>query len=147
LVIVPDARTFNKFERKLGTQLVETIIANLKPRMVDLTFPKFSFESSFDLAAVLSSMGMPDAFILERADFSGMDGTYDLYIKDVFHKAFVAVNEQGTEAAAASAVVAEEKSLIMDVVKIIVDRPFIFIIRDKESGSLLFVGRVLNPLQ
>jgi serpin B len=74
-----------------------------------------------------------------------MDGTTDLFISDVFHKAFVAVDEAGTEAAAATAVVVGRTSLPMFDVQLLVDRPFIFIIRDVDNGSVLFVGRVLNP--
>ena len=79
------------------------IISNLTREEIDLTMPKFSYESDFSLAQVLKAMGMPAAF--SNADFSGMDGTKDLFISDVFHKAFVDVDETGTEAAAATAVV------------------------------------------
>jgi serpin B len=91
---------------------------------------------------------MPEAFCDAGAeiDFSGMDGTRNLCIGQVFHKAFVAVDEKGTEAAAASAVVMLEAAMVIqDVKEVIVDRPFIFVIRDNSSDSLLFVGRVLDP--
>jgi serpin B len=88
-------------------------------------------------------MGMPDAF--ESADFSGIDGTKNLFISDVFHKAFVAVDEAGTEAAAATAVVIAKLALPMFDVELNIDRPFIFAIRDLEMGIVLFVGRVVNP--
>lgn len=87
-------------------------------------------------------MGMPDAFTPFVADFSGLDGTHDLYLSHVVHKAFVAVDEMGTEAAAASGVVAEIVSLPIYVT---LDRPFIFVIRDLETDAILFIGRVLNP--
>jgi serpin B len=90
---------------------------------------------------------MPDAFDPDKADFSGMTGQRDLFISDVIHKAFVAVDEKGTEAAAATAVIMETTSMMMYDVNLIVDRPFIFIIRDLKTGQILFVGSVLNPAQ
>ena len=81
------------------------------------------------------------------ADFSGMDGTRDLYIGAVIHKAFVAVDEQGTEAAAATAVTMRATSLPMDDIVLTVDRPFLFLIRDTDTGAILFIGRMMNPAQ
>ncbi len=85
---------------------------------------------------------MPDAFDWQRADFSGMTGTRDLVLSHVVHKALVVVDEMGTEAAAATGVVAEIVSMPF---LLRVDRPFIFVIRDAETGAILFVGRVLDP--
>jgi serpin B len=76
-----------------------------------------------------------------------MDGTKNLFISDVFHKAFVAVDEAGTEAAAATAVVMRALAMPIIDIELTIDRPFIFVIRDQESGSILFVGRVLNPIE
>ena len=90
-------------------------------------------------------MGMPDAFEPGTADFSGMDGTRSLFISDVFHKAFVAVDEKGTEAAAATAVIMGRSAAMEPDLVLTVDRPFIFLIRDKSTGAILFVGRVLDP--
>ncbi len=112
-----------------------------------LSLPKFTFESEFNLSDTLKSMGMVDAFDADNADFSGMTAGNDLFISDVIHKAFVAVDEEGTEAAAATAAVMETTSAIMYDVTLMLDRPFIFIIRDKPSGQILFIGRVLNPIQ
>ena len=107
--------------------------------------PKFSYESDFSLAQVLSDMGMPAAF--GNADFSGMDGTKDLFISDVFHKAFVDVDEEGTEAAAATAVIISLTAMPvpMEPIELTIDRPFLFLIRDTATDSILFIGRVLNP--
>ena len=88
-------------------------------------------------------MGMPDAF--GPADFSGMDGSRNLFVGDVFHKAFMAVDEAGTEAAAATAVVMEKLALPTIDVELTIDHPFVFMIRDLETGAILFVGRVVNP--
>ena len=90
---------------------------------------------------------MVDAFNANTADFSGMTGNKDLFIGNVIHKAFVAVDEEGTEAAAATAVIMEAAGAPMWDVSLLVDRPFIFIIRDKVNGQILFIGRVLNPAQ
>jgi serpin B len=88
---------------------------------------------------------MKDAFDPSAADFSGMTEKNDLFISAVIHKAFVAVDEKGTEAAAATAVIMETSSAPMIDVRLTIDRPFIFIIRDLPTGQILFVGRVLNP--
>jgi serpin B len=90
-------------------------------------------------------MGMTAAFSAEKADFSGMTGNRELFIHDVIHKAFVAVDEAGTEAAAATAVVVGITAMPPTPVEVNIDRPFIFLIRDIETGTLLFLGRVLNP--
>jgi serpin B len=107
--------------------------------------PKFKLESDFRLAETLAAMGMPLAFT-GGADFSGMDGTLDLFIGAVIHKAFVSVDEAGTEAAAATAVVMKFESEPAQSIEVMVDRPFIFLIRDLETGTILFMGRVLNPI-
>ena len=89
---------------------------------------------------------MPDAFDPDRADFSGMDGARDLFISDVLHKAFVAVDEKGTEAAAATAVIMELTSAPADEpISFTIDRPFLYLIRDGQTGTILFLGRVVNP--
>ncbi|MBV8229818.1 MAG: hypothetical protein JO329_07530, partial [Planctomycetaceae bacterium] len=95
---------------------------------------------------MLSAMGMPDAFDLDRADFSGMTRGRDLYISAVIHKAFVEVNEEGTEAAAATGVVMSVRAVRPEpVASFRADHPFAFLIRDRRTGSLLFMGRVANP--
>jgi serpin B len=109
-----------------------------------LLLPKWEFTLAISLRNTLAALGMPAAFTPDMADFSGIDGAHDLYIKDVVEKATVAVAEQGTEAGAATSVViathAAEKVLA-------VDRPFVFLIRHRPTGALLFLGRVLDPQQ
>jgi serpin B len=112
---------------------------------VQLRLPKFTFESQFSLPDQLSAMGMPSAFDPTLADFSGMTGNRDLFISDVIHKAFVAVDEKGTEAAAATVAIMELAMAPASNISLIVDRPFIFLIRDTVSGQILFLGRVVNP--
>jgi serpin B len=107
--------------------------------------PRFEFDSDFSLKDTLAKMGMQVAFS-GSADFSGMTGMPDLYIDEVLHKAFVSVDEAGTEAAAASAVIIKQTAMPVDLpVEVTIDRPFIFLIRDIDTGAILFVGRVLNP--
>lgn len=144
IILLPEEGTFNDFEEELNFELVNNIIGSMRTDSIDLTMPKFEFESEFNLKGILSAMGMPIAFT-GGADFSGMTGQSDLYIDEVIHKAFVLVDESGTEAAAATAVVMKESAMPMASYIVTVDRPFIFFIRDIETGAILFVGRVLNP--
>jgi serpin B len=142
VILLPEAGNFQAFEEGLQAPQVCDIITGLQPSGVTLTMPQFEFDSEFSLKNTLEDMGMPAAF--SAADFSGMTGTRYLYISDVLHKAFVSVDEAGTEAAAATAVVMEEEAP-EPLVQVTIDRPFIFLIRDIETGAILFVGRVLNP--
>lgn len=146
-IIVPDEGNFEAFESSLSPALLDETFTGLQPTLMMLSMPKFTFESQFNLSDTLKSMGMEDAFSAENADFSGMTAQKDLYISDVIHKAFVAVDEEGTEAAAATAVIMETAGAMMYDVTLTIDRPFLFIIRDKPSGQILFIGRVLNPAQ
>jgi len=111
--------------------------------------PRFEMTSDFSLAQVLTAMGMPAAFS-DSADFSGMTGGRDLFIGDVIHKAFVSVDEEGTEAAAATAVIMEAMAAMPEPerpIEVTVDHPFIFLIRDIQTGTILFLGRVVDPSQ
>ncbi len=144
LIVLPQAGQFEQVEKTLSTDLLARITNGLEPRSVQLTLPKFSFESEFQLAKVLIQLGMPDAF--DNADFSGMTGKRDLFISEVAHKAFVAVDEEGTEAAAATAVILSKAAVPFGDIEMKVDRPFLFLIRDNRSGAILFLGRVLNPM-
>ena len=104
--------------------------------------PKFDFAAGLDLATTLKEIGMPDAFDSGRANFSGIDGTRKLYLSAAVHNASITVDEMGTIAAAATGLGFGVESMPTEVV---VDRPFIFVIRDVESGTTLFVGRVMDP--
>jgi serpin B len=144
-ILVPDEGRFEEFESGLDFETVSAILADLEPTPVQLALPKFEFTSQVGLVEPLKALGMTDAFDEELADFSGMDGTHQLVISDVVHEAFVAVDEEGTEAAAATAVIVGVTSAPLFDVTLTIDRPFIFIIRDLDSGQILFIGRVLNP--
>jgi serpin B len=143
-IILPDAGEFTAIEAAMDAVWLESVLVNLEGQQVTLSMPRFEFESEVGLTQVLQAMGMPTAFDT-GADFSGMDGTRDLFISDVLHKAFVSVDEAGTEAAAATAVIMERGMAPQSPVEMKVDRPFIFLIRDLQTGAVLFVGRVMNP--
>lgn len=144
-IIVPDAGRFEEVESALTSEKLDEILNSMEQNSVMLRMPKFEFESSFSLSDMLTNMGMPAAFDRNAADFSGMTGKQDLFIGDVIHKAFVAVDEEGTEAAAATAVIMELAGAAFSELSLVIDRPFIFVIRDLETGQILFVGRVVNP--
>jgi len=143
-ILLPDEGQFEEFENSLDVQMLKDITANLESVQANLTLPKFQFESSFRLNQALSDMGMPDAFS-GGADFSGMTGNMELFIGSVLHKSFVAVDEEGTEAAAVTAVILVLSAQPTPIINFTADRPFIFLIQDIETGSVLFIGRVLNP--
>lgn len=143
VIILPSVGHFKDFESSLDTNKLTTIIEDLEQRRIQLSMPKFTYTSdTISIKDVLSQMGMPNAFVYGLADFSGMDGTYNLFISNVLHKAFISVNEAGTEAAAATAVIIGYGSLPPQVT---INRPFIFFIRDINTNTILFVGRIINP--
>jgi serpin B len=146
VVIVPDSGAFTAFEGSLSHTAVASVTQGLQQQRVALAMPKFSFSSgSISLKPILTSLGMPVVFEPVQADFSGIDGSRDLHVSDVLHKAFVAVDERGTEAAAATAVIIGATSMPPPPIPVNVDRPFVFLIRDIQTGAVLFVGRVLDP--
>jgi serpin B len=148
LIVLPDLESHEEIEEQLSYDLLHTIVEQLHPQTVRLGLPRFTFDSQFSLSHALAELGMTTAFSPATADFSGMTGHRDLFISDVLHKAVVEVDETGTEAAAASAVVMRLSSAIVDEpVELLIDRPFIFVIRDNGTGTILFVGRVMNPLE
>ena len=144
LVVVPDEGQFSTFESSLDAVTLSGIVDDLDYRQVTLGIPKFEFDSGFGLNDALKAMGMTHAFSAE-ADFAGMTGDRDLFISSVIHKAFISVDEEGTEAAAATAVVMAKSAMPAEPIEVTVDRPFIFAIRDRETKMLLFVGRVVDP--
>ena len=137
----------SKLEDRLTPALLSRSLGGMKKQKVEIFLPRFKLESSLELSDTLAKMGMPDAFG-PKADFSGMDGTKSLYISAVFHKAWGEVNEEGTEAAAATAVVMTRSAVIKQPPPPPIfraDHPFIFLIRDTRSGSVLFLGRLVDP--
>ncbi len=143
-ILLPDEGALEEFEGSLDSEMLSRIIDDIEIDYITLTMPLFEFESQFSLGDTLAKMGMPDAFG-GGADFSGMTGSRDLWISEVVHKAFVSVDEEGTEAAAATAVVVPTSGPTKEPIAVTVDRPFIFLIRDIGTGAVLFLGRVSNP--
>jgi len=149
VIILPKTGKTEAVEKALSSAKFGEIRKSLKPELVNVSLPKFKFDASYDMNDTLSIMGMPTAFKAGFADFSGMDGTNNLYIGLVIHKAYVDVYEAGTEAAAATGVgMTFATSLPMNpiVPKIFnADHPFIFAIVHNLSGSILFMGKVNDP--
>jgi len=146
VVLLPTENNLKAAEDVLDTGTLAELENSLEVQQVRVYFPKFTLETEYSLSDTLTEMGMPTAFS-DAADFSGMDGTQYLYVSDVVHKAYVDVNEEGTEAAAATAVMMTGKGLVEeDPVPVFrADHPFIFLIQDNETGAILFIGRVSNP--
>jgi serpin B len=144
VILLPAEGEFEALEDSLDAEKVNALASELVHQEVALTMPKFEIESDFSLIEALAEMGMPIAFS-SGADFSGMDGTQELFIGEVLHKSFITVDEAGTEAAAATAVEMQLKGAPMEPIEVVIDRPFVFFIRDIETGTILFVGRVVDP--
>ncbi len=142
LVICPD--DFAAFDTVLTADKLNQIIESLKPGRVELSLPKWKLIDETSLGDPLQTLGMQAAF--KNADFSGIDGALGLQISDVLHKAFVAVDEDGTEAAAATAVLVKTTSVPIDPPTVVkVDKPFLYIIRDNATGAVVFLGRIMDP--
>ena len=146
LILMPQSGGFENFESSLTPEVLQSLIASMEPRQLALGMPKYEIRSSFGLVPALADLGMSTAFGSE-ADFSGIDGTRDLYISDVVHQAFVAVDEAGTEAAAATAVIIGVTSMPVAPFELTLDRPFVFLLRDVQTGAILFAGRLVNPAE
>jgi serpin B len=146
VILLPAEGTFQDWATSLDAAQLAAIASDMQRMQVQLTMPRFTFESGFELKNALMQLGMTDAFS-GSADFSGMTGQRGLFISDVYHKAFVAVDEEGTEAAAATAVVMELTAAPAQPIEVRVDRPFVFLIRDIETGAILFLGHVVSPAQ
>ncbi len=148
LILLPDkVGQLGAVEAQLTAENVAGWVAGLVPTRVEVSVPKFRLDCSAELKTVLQSMGVRDAFDDRLADFSGMVASNDLVIDGVVHKAFVDVAEEGTEAAAATAVVVRLRSggSTSKVPVFCADHPFVFLIRHRRTASILFCGRVANP--
>ena len=142
-VIVPD--DLQAFVAGLDAARFGTMVGALASRPVELAFPKFGTETKVDLATVLATMGIPDAFDPARADFSRMTTAERLFISAVIHQANIDVDEKGTTAAAATAVVVRATGAPAEPVRLWVDRPFVFAVRDLPTGAILFLGQITDP--
>jgi serpin B len=145
VVLLPRNSSLAAAEAALDPENLSALEQSATTRRVMVYFPRFVTRTDYSLADPLASMGMPDAFG-SAADFSGMDGTRNLNISAVIHSAYVNVDEEGTEAAAATHIMmgagaaAPEKPVVFRA-----DHPFIFLIQDNDTGAILFIGRIVNP--
>ena len=144
LILLPLNDDIETLENSFTIEKLTEWKKSLRKRKVNIYIPKFKFETKYFMKYTLSNLGMPTAFT-NSADFSGMTGTKDLKIDKVIHQAFIEVNEEGTEAAAATGIVMMQKSMPPPTPIFKADHPFIFIIQQKETGNILFMGRVNNP--
>jgi len=141
IIIMPREDDLSVVEDQLNAPMLSETMSQLKYREVNIQIPRFQIATEYRLKKPLENLGMPVAFTMD-ADFSGMDGMGVLYIDTIFHKAFVKVNEEGTEAAAATAI----KVVLVSAKSVFtVDHPFVFLIIEERSGNILFIGRIVNP--
>lgn len=145
IVILPKKGQFDRVEQSLSLDSFDDWKEEMSRQEVEIYLPRFKFEMRSLLKPYLQELGIVDAFEPNTADFAGIDGSRNLFINSVIHKAFVEVNEEGTEAAAAIGVTVGITS-IPEINVFRADRPFIFFIQQKESGNILFIGRVSNPV-
>jgi len=148
IIVLPlDNSKLKDVENMIDEKKLEEWIKESRSRKVTVYLPKFKFSQGIDLKSFLENFGIKDMFNI-NADFSGMTGKKDIYIDKAFHKSFVEVNEEGTEATAVTVIDAKLASSIPvkeEIVTFNADHPFIFLIRDKVTGSILFMGRVMDP--
>jgi serpin B len=140
---------FAALETSLSTERLGNLMAGMREQEVQVYFPRFKMETSFELSETLQAMGMADAFtpkanFMKMIEYAGQpQGAAPIWIDSVLHKAFVDVNEEGTEAAAATAVIMTRALEMHETFR--ADHPFLFLIRDNATGSILFLGRVMSP--
>jgi len=151
LVVMPRPGTFARFEKALDRRVLATVDRRLDDRFTFLALPRFSTRTRLDLGATLQAMGIKDAFDSRVADLTGMTTLEPgeipvLYIAKVFHQAFITVAEKGTEAGAATAIIDDGATGgVEDYVRATFDHPFLWFIRDRVTGTILFMGRVVDP--
>jgi serpin B len=143
VILLPELRAFDEFAQGLDPAELDSILGDIEPAVMRLTMPKFNVDASLEMKDALMELGMVDAF--GDADFSGMDGTHELFINEVYHGARISVDEAGTEATGSTAVVMQRKGEPMAEREITINRPFLLLIRDLDTGAILFLGHVVNP--
>jgi serpin B len=146
LIVLPKSNDGLKVvESKFSGDFLNRVVAGLQARFVQVSIPKFSMTWQASLKGALESMGIRRAFSNGDADFSGISESGRLFISDVVQKTYISVDEKGTEAAAATGVVMQPTAVPMPQAVFVADHPFLFVIRDRESGAVLFAGRVVDP--
>ena len=138
VIIMPNTGIFEQVEDSLDCLIANEIIGRMLETDVDLLLPRFTIDSGYSLRDTFGSMGIIDAFCEECADFSGMADTEEIYFHDVFHEVHLEVDEDGAGAAGAD----DDSG---NPVTLRIDRPFIFFVRDRETGAILFLGRMMDP--
>ena len=133
--------SLNEIKKNLSTEIISSI--NFDAEDVMLIMPKFRLESSYQLNDILKRLNVGDLFIPGESDMSGIDGSRNLYVSKALHKAVIEVNEEGSEASAATSIAVKARKAINFLVNI--DHPFLFFIRDNKSGIILFSGQVVDP--
>lgn len=153
LIVLPDEGEFATMQSRLDGAQFDAIRSAVSSQDIMLTMPRFEFETSLNLRVALTAMGMLDAFDPQNADFSGMFDPAavagNLFVTAALHKAFISVDEAGTEAAAATAIVMGITSapIQQEPIMLRLDRPFIYAIYDQQTGAILFLGQVINPAE
>jgi serpin B len=142
---VPDEGWFAEVSAGLDAAGLDAVLRLLTPQEVFLTLPKFEITTNRSLRDALESLGMTQAFEMGSADFSGMDGTDNLFVSGAQHQSHVAVDAAGAVAAAATALTLAASAYIQQPVRLVADRPFLWLIRDVETGAVLFLGQVVDP--
>jgi serpin B len=147
VIVLPRSKDgLSQLEGSLSLAKLEGLLKSLAPSRVEVSVPRFKLTAECELKGALSALGMPAAFDPGQADFSGMTGKRELAISAVVHKAFVEVDEKGTEAAAATGVIMARASVALAPPPVFrADHPFLFLIRDNRNGSILFLGRLVRP--
>lgn len=148
IIAMPAAGNFAAFESSITPSSLNSLISGMTSTNISLAMPKFEIEFTMgEIKGKLTDMGMADAFNSLLADFSGITGGRDLLISDIIHKAVIKVEETGTEAAAVTVIVMEALCIPEPPVEVSLNRPFLFFIRDMETGAILFMGRLLDPTE
>ena len=145
VILLPKENNIDIIENKLSKENLTNWLNSMYPTKIDIFLPKFNFTTEYNLKNILIDMGL-DIIFSYNADFSGMNGFGGLFIGKVLHKAFVEVNEEGSEAAAATTVHVLETAIPGPVTVFNADHPFLFLIQHKESGTILFIGKIENPI-
>jgi serpin B len=144
LLIMPNTGSFDTFLASFNAGMYSDIRSHLERKQLMLGLPKFTFNTVLNLKSPLAALGMVDAFSKAKADFSGIDGQHDLFIDSVVHQAFIDVNENGTEASAATAVEMRPRFAVSKPIRLNIDHSFLFLLHDVQTGLILFMGKVVS---
>jgi serpin B len=143
-IVLPDEGGFSAVDATVARDGLGAFVKGGASSLLQLSMPKWTSRSQLALNDALSALGMSTAFDPSRADFSGMTAEEQLFISAVMHQGYIAVDEEGTEAAAATAVVMRATSMPATT-PFVVDRPFLYVVHDTAHGTPLFLGRVTDP--